>query len=289
MSHEVCLRLDELPLISVAGAVTAQHPFIHQDRIMDEHVLIYLFHGEMQVVEDGVPHRVREGEFLFLKAGVHHWGEAVIPAGTSWFYVHFSSSGQLDEYQKYGDFVTGVKQQELSLSDYRCYLALPKHAASPRGKTEQRIRELLEAYHSSSPLRPVRVNSILFQLLADLYQAAHQEQKTDKADVTVRKTIDFLEAHSRQPLSSEEIALHMRLSYKYLCTVFRAKTGLSINQYHTRIRISEAARLLRETSLNVSESGFAVGYRDPLYFSSVFKKVMGKSPSEYLKQSFIGS
>lgn len=289
MSHEVCLKLDELPLISVAGSVTAQQSFVHQDRIMKEHVLLYLFHGEMQVVEDGISHCVREGEFLFLKAGVHHWGETVIPAGTAWFYVHFSSSVQLDGYRKYDDFVTGIKQQDFEPADYRYYLALPKHATFPHGQAEQRIRELLEAYYLSSPLRLARINSILYQLLVDIYQVAHQVQKSDKSDITVRKTIAYLEAHSHQPLSSDEIAAHMRLSYKYLCTVFREKTGLSINQYHTRIRISEAARLLRETSLNVSESGFAVGYRDPLYFSSVFKKVTGKSPSEYLKQSFIGS
>lgn len=287
--HEVHLKLNELPLLGIAGTITAEEAFIHQDRILEEHVLIYLYRGEMEIVEDGTVHRFREGEFLFLKAGVHHWGEAVIAAGTAWFYVHFSASDDLKGYRKYGDYAAAIKHQGFEASDYRYYLTLPKHAALPsHSRIDRRIQDLLSLYDSSDPLRVAHINAVLYELLADIYQTVNAERGPDKADILVRKLIAFLEKHNRAPITSEEIAAHMRLSYKYLCTVFKEKTGLSINQYHTRLRINEAARLLRETSLNVSEVSYAVGYRDPLYFSGVFKRMQGKPPTEYLKQTFKG-
>lgn len=287
--HEVHLKLNELPLLSIAGSITAEADFIHQDRVLDEHVLIYLYKGGMEIVEDGVVHRFQEGEFLFLKAGVHHWGEAVISAGTSWFYVHFFASDNLEGYRKYDDYAAAIKQQGFETEDYRYYLTLPKCSSLPsHSRIDRRIQDLLSLYESSDPLRIAHINAVLYELLADIYQTVNEERGPDKADILVRKLIAFLEKHHTVPLNSEEIAAYMRLSYKYLCTVFKQKTGLSINQYHTRLRINEAARLLRETSLNVSEVGYAVGYRDPLYFSGVFKRIQGKPPSEYLKQTFKG-
>lgn len=288
--HSVHLKLNELPLLSSAGSVTAESDFIHQDRVMKEHVLIYLYRGEMEIIEDGETHLLRSGECLFLKAGVHHWGKRVIAAGTSWFYVHFSASDDLSGYRKYDDYAAVLKRQNFEEEDFRYYLTLPKQAHLPsRSRIDRRIQDLLALYDSSEPIRIAHINAALYELLADIYQAATEGRRADKADMTVRKLIAFLEQHNTGTVSSEEIAAQMRLSYKYLCTVFRSKTGLSINQYHTHLRINEAARLLRETSLNISEVSYAVGYRDPLYFSGVFKRIMGEPPSEYLRQTFQGA
>ncbi len=287
--HEVYLKLDELPLLRMAGSISAETDFIHQDRIIEENVLIYLYRGEMEIIEDGQRHLLREGEFLFLKAGVHHWGENIIAAGTAWFYVHFTLTDNLDGYEKYDNFAA-LKRQNFGAESFRYYLPLPKHASLPsHSRIDRRIQDLLELYDSSDPLRIAHINAVLYELLADIYQAVANTGKTDKGDILVRKLISFLEKHNTSPISSEEIASYMRLSYKYLCTIFKQKTGLSINQYHTRLRINEATRLLRETSLNVSEVSYAVGYHDPLYFSGVFKKAVGKPPVEYLKQTFKGN
>ena len=68
---------------------------------------------------------------------------------------------------------------------------------------------------------------------------------------------------------------------KYLAARFKAHTGLSPQAYHTRLRVSEAARLLRESGLNVTEISDRLGYCNPQYFSRTFAAVRGQSPSEY--------
>jgi two-component system response regulator YesN len=63
--------------------------------------------------------------------------------------------------------------------------------------------------------------------------------------------------------------------------MFSQEVGQTFVEYLTNKRISEAKRMLRQTDKRSSEIAFAVGYKDPHYFSFVFKKVVGCTPSEY--------
>ena len=55
--------------------------------------------------------------------------------------------------------------------------------------------------------------------------------------------------------------------------------------YHEKIRINEAAKLLRNSNMNVSEVSCRLGFEDPLYFSPC-SRVMGYSPSDYIRQAY---
>jgi two-component system response regulator YesN len=63
--------------------------------------------------------------------------------------------------------------------------------------------------------------------------------------------------------------------------MFSQEVGQTFVEYLTRKRIGEAKRMLRQTVKRSSEIAFAVGFKDPHYFSFVFKKVLGCTPSEY--------
>ncbi|OXM85739.1 helix-turn-helix transcriptional regulator [Paenibacillus rigui] len=55
---------------------------------------------------------------------------------------------------------------------------------------------------------------------------------------------------------------------------------------HTKLRMNHALELIRSTSLNVSEISKRLGYQNPYYFSRVFKKVFGESPSAYMSHFY---
>lgn len=100
-------------------------------------------------------------------------------------------------------------------------------------------------------------------------------------DMRVEEIMSYLRLHRDEPFHSSGVEEHMRLNYKYLEEIFKKKTGMTIQQYHTDLRIQEAARLLRSTLHSISEISSMVGYQDPLYFSNVFKKATGYSPRAY--------
>ena len=62
------------------------------------------------------------------------------------------------------------------------------------------------------------------------------------------------------------------------CHLFRKSMGIPLHKYVTRVRMKEAVRLLKYSSISISQIAYEVGYDDPLYFSRIFKKYYGVSP-----------
>jgi two-component system response regulator YesN len=63
--------------------------------------------------------------------------------------------------------------------------------------------------------------------------------------------------------------------------MFKEETGIPVTEYINMARIKKAKELLANTSLKVYEIAYEVGFNDQHYFSSVFKKIVGLSPTEY--------
>ena len=74
------------------------------------------------------------------------------------------------------------------------------------------------------------------------------------------------------------------MSVSYFLKKFKEVTTKSPMQYILSIRINNAVSLLESTDYNVTEISTIIGYDNPLYFSRIFKKQKGVSPSDYRKQ-----
>ena len=62
------------------------------------------------------------------------------------------------------------------------------------------------------------------------------------------------------------------------------ETKMTPNEYLVQFRIANACKLLKSSNVNISEAAYSSGYSDPLYFSRVFKKIKGITPTEFVKQ-----
>ncbi|GGG78985.1 response regulator [Paenibacillus radicis (ex Gao et al. 2016)] len=85
------------------------------------------------------------------------------------------------------------------------------------------------------------------------------------------------------PITVEDIAKEVYLSPNYVRTIFKEKTGETILDYLTRVRMNHASELLKNRSLKVREIAHQVGYENVSYFCSVFQKHKGSTPNEYRK------
>jgi AraC-like DNA-binding protein len=101
--------------------------------------------------------------------------------------------------------------------------------------------------------------------------------------VHVQKALDFIATHYMRPINITDIAESANLSRSRLYQVFMQNVFISPQQYLTEYRIREAIRLLQRRSGSVKEIANAVGIEDPLYFTRLFRQVMGKSPKNYMK------
>ncbi|MEZ4510021.1 MAG: AraC family transcriptional regulator [Eubacteriales bacterium] len=101
----------------------------------------------------------------------------------------------------------------------------------------------------------------------------------------MKKAIAFIdESYPDESISLDTVAQQrVNISPNYFSAMFSQEIGQTFVEYLTGKRISEAKRMLRQTEMRSSEIAYAVGFRDSHYFSFVFKKVTGSTPSEYRK------
>lgn len=101
----------------------------------------------------------------------------------------------------------------------------------------------------------------------------------------IRQAKEYIERHYTNPdLTLNNVALQANLSASHFSVVFSQETHQTFKEYLTEIRINKAKELLRMTALRSADIAYQVGYNDPHYFSSVFKKNTGFSPIEFRSQ-----
>ncbi len=99
----------------------------------------------------------------------------------------------------------------------------------------------------------------------------------------VKRALAYLHQNFNRPLSRWEIADAIGVSEDYLSRVFHADLGLSPWDYLNRYRIEQSKQMLRRSGAPIGVVASQVGFRDPLYFSRVFHRLTGRSPSAYRK------
>lgn len=82
-------------------------------------------------------------------------------------------------------------------------------------------------------------------------------------------------------ISLNTVAANVGMSPSYFSSIFSHEMGRTFIEYLTEVRMEKAKELLACSSMKTSETGYAVGYKDPHYFSYIFKKMVGCSPKKY--------
>lgn len=117
-------------------------------------------------------------------------------------------------------------------------------------------------------------------------QRTRQEQKPT-VNTFVQEEMEhamrYFQAHYNEAIVIEDYAQSRGMSVSWFLRNFKQTTNTSPMQYILNLRINNAVSLLESTDYNVTEIGTIVGYDNPLYFSRIFKKQKGVSPTDYRK------
>jgi transcriptional regulator GlxA family with amidase domain len=102
-----------------------------------------------------------------------------------------------------------------------------------------------------------------------------------KSDQKITQSIAFISQHLHEPVKVTHLAGRANLSCSYFWALFKQRTGYAPVDFLIRLRMNQAGYLLNSTNLKVKKIAAALGYRDPLYFSRLFKSVHGVAPTSY--------
>ena len=143
------------------------------------------------------------------------------------------------------------------------------------------IRRISDAYGNSFENVIHMTGELYLMLMLLVREAGSTSVPVADDSEQVRRAIDFIDSRYSYPLSVEDIAAYTGVSRSTLFRQFRALFNISPKEYLDSYRIRRASWLLKHTSLTIGSVSVSVGYDNGMYFSKVFKKATGMTPSQY--------
>jgi AraC-like DNA-binding protein len=238
-------------------------------RVLDaEFQLHYVTRGQ-GVFYQGVSKswRIGAGSVFLLFPGVPHWYSPDKEIGWDEHWVGFSG------------------EYPMSLME-RGFLT-PRRPVLHVGLYESLIddfQDLVDIGRSEPPAFQQRLGALVVTLLAQIRSFAKEKKFGSDTEEIVRRARFRLVENLHEPLDIEEFARELGLDYASFRKLFKAYTGLSPYQYFLQLKIHRAQHLLQEDALSVKEVAFMLGFDNQYYFSRIFKKKTGCSPSEWQHQ-----
>lgn len=182
------------------------------------------------------------------------------------------------------EFATSLGTDALKSNLFRQYIAMNAYFAVTEFLQDiQQNPDQIEQLSSDFGLSGTS-DDVLSYLTRIILQAMELRDKTavNRYGVVVEEAMRFIEQnYADEDLSLNTLASHVKFSPNHLSMIFSQQTGETFIHYLTEYRMNKAKELLRCTSQKSSAIALAVGYKDPHYFSYLFKKTQGMTPTQY--------
>ena len=235
--------------------------FYRPDGRVDYHFLL-VTEGSLLAVCNGEEYNLQVGDALFYKSNDSQCYTVSVDDNNqneAHLYIHFCGTA-VEEI---------LKKAELDVS--RPIFGTPTET--------KRIFELLIRNFRSSDEMTACGN--LLRLIALLSPNSHKPQK--EIEQSVFKEAEYISNHYFEEIDLDGCAMRCSLSRSRFNHIFTKVIGTSPLQYQQQLRLEQACELLRSSSLSINEISYSVGFTDPLYFSRLFKKRIGKNPRDFRK------
>lgn len=119
-------------------------------------------------------------------------------------------------------------------------------------------------------------NTILYSKILNLNLLSDQQGSF------VRETINYIKDNYSKKITVSEISDYLKVSTVYLNTKFKEETSYNIGDFIIRYKILKAIEIMQKENIMVYEIANQVGFSDYKYFSQVFKKIVGQSPTQFI-------
>ncbi|AFQ44252.1 response regulator transcription factor [Desulfosporosinus meridiei] len=111
-------------------------------------------------------------------------------------------------------------------------------------------------------------------------------QQHNQGLTLIRKAMEYIDHNYAENISLNMVAKHVHLSPAYLSRIFNKNTGVGFTDYLTQVRLKKAKHQLRRSADTIDQIAIATGFNSSSYFSAIFKKSEGLTPSEYRGKHF---
>jgi len=182
------------------------------------------------------------------------------------------------------EFFRGIGSNVMKSNLFRQYITMDAYFSVVEFLEELQIkREEIEAFDVNSGILQNQKSAVDY-IIRIMEEALELREKTasNRYGAVVDEVMRYIEEHyAQEELSLNLLASQVNFSPNHLSMIFSQQTGQTFIKYLTDFRMNKAKELLRCTGKKSSAISMEVGYRDPHYFSYLFKKTQGMTPTQY--------
>lgn len=258
------LITQELCVTHIGHFSAASDHYVERPHGTSQHILIACISGKGSCVLDGREWQIEPGNLLFLPPREYHIYGANSQTPWTIFWIHFRGLRAQDYLTSLGVSshkpVISVDDPSILFESFEDTFRHVTHGFSETALTGlstafMRLIGLVKVHQRAAGSRSRRTENRLLKVLASM-----------RDDLAHTWTL-------------EELARSANLSVPHFTELCRRQTGMAPLGLLIRLRLQKAMDLLQQGGYNVAEAALAVGYDDPFYFSRLFKKHMGVTPS----------
>lgn len=250
--------------------------------------MVYLESGEVTVSFDDSTTQLFPGDALFLKPGQNHSINSESNSGGTLFFILFKSDSEA--MRLFEDFKISLNSEQKALV-YKLYDEAKNifsfDAKYKTSNTLSSVGLITKAPLGAQQLFKIYLEELLISIGRVIEKNANIILYTSKEELETlvfQKAVEKISQSIYSDFCVELLTKSLGYGRTYISTIFKKHSGLSIIEYYTSLKIEEAKRLLKENSLSVSEIAETLNFTNQYYFSRVFKKVEGTSPSDYKRR-----
>lgn len=245
----------------------AKYHFIERKKGCNQNILIYCTKGEGFVMVNNKKTRICRNNMLIIPKNLPHVYGSDDDNPWDIYWIHFK--GETDYHFIRNNNTISLTDVPLSTMPVLTHLFDGIYDALSRGSVISNI---------------IYASCCLGYFLATaLFMPYNRYDLKDKKTMYVENSIEFMEKNLEKKLTLNDLTSCSNLSKTQLTDIFKERTGYSPIDFFIRLKIQKACFYLDFTDMTISEIAEKIGYNDQYYFSRLFKKIMGRSPSEYRK------
>lgn len=182
-------------------------------------------------------------------------------------------------------FEYAVIHIQLALAESEQFPLFSKHTAFHVGeaiKLTGMVQQLIVNFSVPGGLSFLQSKILFLQIIEEMLISSKKMFYQMKVE-NIANIVDYIQTHFTEPISIVDVAHYFQLDRRKLTYLFEKEMGMSPNYYLTELRMQKAKFLLHTSNLSIAQIAEKVGYLDNFYFSRIFKKQYGFSPSDFRK------
>ncbi|WP_274653909.1 helix-turn-helix transcriptional regulator [Paenibacillus humicola] len=231
-----------------------------RNQVIDFVDLTYIFEGKVTYIVNGVPYEAEQGDLI------------CIPKQSL-------RQANIDPDHHMAAYASNLRIYHIEGLD----VSLPFPVHSKIGLRDDLLslyQELNIEWMQKKPGYMMKVRAIFLTILHKYFSLLFYKDAAHPVNPHVQKALHFIHERYDCQIDVAGLAAMIDLNPSYFGTLFKKHTGVTVKEYVNRIRINNAENMLASSEFSIAEAALKCGFEDPFYFSKVFKKIKGYSPSK---------